>query len=443
MNAESLSTLNELELDALTELVNLGVSKAALSLREMVGEQVLLSVPSVDLIPRKRAIETLGKNEPNKLIAVHQVFDGDIHGRALLIFPETRSLELVRAVTSGNLPLEDILELEQEALAETGNIILNGCLATIANLLQRTLTISLPEILRGDSLALFSLPPPPEAGDFVLFVYINFSVRERDIQGYIALLMDLPSLEALKSFAGRIHPENSGRRAATLECLTRAKKICRGPCSMRWTWASRFSTAIAEWSRGTRGWRPRRPFHARRRSAGGSRICSRNGSVKQLALAVTASLESGTSRLLSQSLHPALLPLKTRSGQDMIHDVTVRAIDYPPTRYCLIQVFDVSVAVKRERLLRERQNARYDAVVDSAPDVILTLDDEDTIQFANPAADTAVRLCGERTDRSAGCLAFRGSRGLERDSARGPQRRRRAPACRSDCSAQGWLGELS
>jgi PAS domain S-box-containing protein len=111
------------------------------------------------------------------------------------------------------------------------------------------------------------------------------------------------------------------------------------------------------------------------------------GSVNHVSLAVTASLESGTSRLLSQSLHPTLLPLKTRSGQAMIHDATVRAVDHPPNRYCLIQVFDVSVAVKRERLLRERQNARYDAVVDSAPDVILTLDDEDTIQFANPAAD--------------------------------------------------------
>ena len=55
-----------------------------------------------------------------------------------------------------------------------------------------------------------------------------------------------------------------------------------------------------------------------------------HGGAKQLALAVTASLESGTSRLLSHSLHPALLPLKTRSGQDMIHDVTVRAVDYPP-----------------------------------------------------------------------------------------------------------------
>jgi chemotaxis protein CheC len=210
MNAESPSTLNELELDALTELVNLGVSRAALSLREMIGEQILLSVPGVDLIARKRAIETLGKNEPNRLVAVHQVFDGDIHGRALLIFPETRSLELVRAVTSSTLPLEDILELEHEALAETGNIILNGCLATIANLLQRTLRISLPEILRGDSASLFNLPPPPEAGDFVLFVYINFLVRERDIQGYIALLMDLPSLEALKILLGGFISRTAG-----------------------------------------------------------------------------------------------------------------------------------------------------------------------------------------------------------------------------------------
>lgn len=197
MSAER-SELSELQHDALTELVNLGVSHAAVNLREMIQQEVLLTVPKIELIGRQAAIEILGRAEPDKLVAVHQVFEGDITGRVLLIFPETKSLQLVRAVTNGSLPLEDIIELEQEALAETGNIILNGCLATIANELKRTLKISLPEILRGDSRELFALPPPPLGGDIVLFVYINFSVRERDIQGYIAMLMDMPSLSALR-----------------------------------------------------------------------------------------------------------------------------------------------------------------------------------------------------------------------------------------------------
>jgi chemotaxis protein CheC len=38
--------LSELEADALTELVNLGVSRAALNLRELVGDQVLLTAPA-------------------------------------------------------------------------------------------------------------------------------------------------------------------------------------------------------------------------------------------------------------------------------------------------------------------------------------------------------------------------------------------------------------
>ena len=190
--------LNPLELDALTELVNIGVSSAASSLREMVGEEIILSVPKVELVARASAVDILQKSEAAKLVAVHQVFEGDITGRAMLIFPESKSLEIVRAVAGRELSVEDIIDLEQEALAETGNIILNGCLATIANMLERSLKMSLPEILRGEAAQFFSLPPPPKGGELVLFVYINFSVQQHDIKGYIALLMDMPSLAALK-----------------------------------------------------------------------------------------------------------------------------------------------------------------------------------------------------------------------------------------------------
>lgn len=198
MTSAPSALLTELQLDALTELVNIGVSRAATSLREMVGEQVHLSVPNVSLETRARAIAILAQREVSNLVAVHQIFEGDITGRALLIFPEMKSLELVRAITGGELPLEDIIELEQEALAETGNILLNSCLATIANMLQRSLKMSLPEVLRGNAATFFGLAPPPEAGDVVMFLFINFEVRKRAISGYIAMIMDLPSLTALK-----------------------------------------------------------------------------------------------------------------------------------------------------------------------------------------------------------------------------------------------------
>jgi chemotaxis protein CheC len=92
----------------------------------------------------------------------------------------------------------DVIDLEQEALAETGNIILNGCLATIANVLHRTMRMSLPSIVRGDGARLFEVNETSSGGQFVLFLYIDFNIKKRDVHGFIALLMDLPSIAALK-----------------------------------------------------------------------------------------------------------------------------------------------------------------------------------------------------------------------------------------------------
>lgn len=199
MVASGAIVLDELERDALSELANIGVSRAAASLRTMIGQQVLLSVPAVAMVTRDEAARMVGDRRTSGLVAVHQEFAGDFSGRALLIFPETSSLELVRAVAGGELPIDDILDLEQEALAETGNIILNACLATIANILGRTLTVSLPEIIRGSGSSLFASPGGCGAEDALLLLCINFCVNAYDIRGYIALLMDLSSLAALRS----------------------------------------------------------------------------------------------------------------------------------------------------------------------------------------------------------------------------------------------------
>jgi chemotaxis protein CheC len=191
-------TLTELERDALAELANIGVSRAAASLRKMIGQQVLLSVPSVEVMDRSGAAARVGEREGDKLVAVQQAFTGSFSGRALLIFPQAKSLELIRAIVGPDVPADDAKDIEEEALAETGNIILNGCLATMANILNQSLTISLPKVMRGTGSKLFEVDESSPDGRLVLFLYINFSILDLDMRGYIAMLMDLPSLANLR-----------------------------------------------------------------------------------------------------------------------------------------------------------------------------------------------------------------------------------------------------
>ena len=188
--------LTPIERDAFAEIANMGVARAATSLRQMLGEQVLLSVPAVHVVTREVAAELVERDNSSKLGAVQQSFEGPFSGRALLIFPEAQSLELVRSIVGADQSLEDVIDLEQEALAETGNVILNACLATIANVLRKSMRMSLPTIIRGDGATLFA--QPLGGGNLVLFLYIDFTIKSRGMRGFIALLMDLPSIAALK-----------------------------------------------------------------------------------------------------------------------------------------------------------------------------------------------------------------------------------------------------
>ena len=191
------SELTDIEQDALAEIANMGVSRAATSLRQMLGEQVGLSVPAVHVVTREVAARLVERGNPRRLVAVQQSFEGPFSGRALLIFPEAQSLELVRSVVGDEHSLEDVIDLEQEALAETGNVILNACLATIANVLRQTMRMSLPSVIRGSGAMLFAEPGGSDS--MVLFLYIDFTIKKRDMHGFIALLMDLPSIVAMKA----------------------------------------------------------------------------------------------------------------------------------------------------------------------------------------------------------------------------------------------------
>ncbi len=110
----------------------------------------------------------------------------------------------------------------------------------------------------------------------------------------------------------------------------------------------------------------------------------------------------GSSSILTHTLN-TLLPLEGEGGAPLLHNIVVRPVSSAQQNYCLLQITDVTVAVTRERVLRERQNARYHAIVDSAPDAIITIDSNRKIHWVNGSVDDVLgyghsELLGQRLD---------------------------------------------
>jgi len=191
--------MTEFQQDAIAELLNIGMGAAAASLSEMVSEPVNLSVPSVEFLPQKEAAEHILKLVGNEITAVKESFSGTFWGDALLIFPEQQSLALVRALLKDeNLPLEALSEMEQEALTEVGNIILNACLGSLANIFQQNLEYELPTFTQGTcEEVLKSATSTSDGKEGVLLLKMEFSLQKTNVNGFLTLLMDVDSMDAL------------------------------------------------------------------------------------------------------------------------------------------------------------------------------------------------------------------------------------------------------
>jgi len=122
----------------------------------------------------------------------------------------------------------------------------------------------------------------------------------------------------------------------------------------------------------------------------------------RLPIAIDDSLRVGSSSILTHSLN-RLLPLQGKDGQNLLHNIVVRPLSSDGSNCCVLQISDVTISVSRERVLSDRQNARYHAIVDSAPDAIITTGLDRTIHWVNGAAEhvfgyAATELLGQNVD---------------------------------------------
>ena len=117
----------------------------------------------------------------------------DISTRAVLLFPERSSLEIVRRMLGDEVSEDKINEIEADALGEIGNIIINSCMNSLAHIFGREMTGTLPDVRTGKAEELFGREEGDESA--VLLARIGMRMATRRISGHVIFMMDMQSLQ--------------------------------------------------------------------------------------------------------------------------------------------------------------------------------------------------------------------------------------------------------
>ena len=197
--------IDEQTIDAIREIVNIGVGRAAGQLQEMTGSHIRLQIPSIKIVPFNEiaALEnTLISGDT--LSAVLLDFKGTFSGISAVVFPPESAAVLVMLLTGEQEKSPELDAMRIEALKEVGNIIINAVMGSIANVLSEHLVYSIPTYYEGPIVNLAGLKRKSVNDECVLLARTNFLVEKLHVKGDILLILEIGSLEALVASISRV-----------------------------------------------------------------------------------------------------------------------------------------------------------------------------------------------------------------------------------------------
>lgn len=183
--------------DALSELINIGVGRAANALNELTESRIILKVPRIELYNFDDLNEIRKRFGSKQLAAVHQNFRGRYEGKAALLFPTDSAVHLVEGITGEEPEASDLDAIQSATLCEIGNIVINALLGTIGNILGDRLQFDLSEYQQDEILNLLPVNEVDPNSGLILLSEVHFIIEKLDISGHIILTFDIDNLSTL------------------------------------------------------------------------------------------------------------------------------------------------------------------------------------------------------------------------------------------------------
>lgn len=188
--------LSSEQIDALKEFINIGVGRSAAMLNEMVQFPIKLHVPNIRILDYNELKKELSNLSEDKVSTVQLNFSGSLTGVAELVFPSISAAKLVALLTGEEIGSIDLDSLRAGTLCEVGNIVLNGVMGSISNLLEKHFNYSVPRYYEDDFRKMIS--SNMKENTVYLMGEAQFEIEKLKITGEIILLFELGAFEEIK-----------------------------------------------------------------------------------------------------------------------------------------------------------------------------------------------------------------------------------------------------
>jgi len=204
MSIQNLEQLNEVHIDVLKEIGNIGAGNAATSLSLMLDTPVDMTTPVVRILDINDAANALGGPE-NAVVGILAKLDGDIEGIMMFIIQQNFAKSVITALLGvEDVSCDQLSDMELSAISEIGNIMIAAYTGSISTLSQMQIKSSVPAITVDMVGAILSVPAIEmgSVSDKIIFIEDDFISGDKDVTANMLLVPTIDSLNRLMQKLG-------------------------------------------------------------------------------------------------------------------------------------------------------------------------------------------------------------------------------------------------
>ena len=204
MSIKSFSDINEMHIDVLREIANIGSGNAASSLSRMLGTTVNISIPNIGIKGFNEAYEALGGAEAI-MVGTLLMLTGGINGMMMFLLPIEVVCDLVNMLMFTDIKShEEIDEMGYSVINEVSNIMSASFVTAIAEMTDLVIDISPPEAALDMLGSIMSVPSIyfAKMSDTLLLIQNELEIEGKKTSANVLLLPDMESLEKLMGSLG-------------------------------------------------------------------------------------------------------------------------------------------------------------------------------------------------------------------------------------------------